>query len=183
MEAIGATHTLLRRATLDGCGRQSTYRSNSLQENTMGLIKGIASVFNKVENFAKRAVGFANTILNGPIGRIASYIPGIGPLVSGASKIVGIADGVLRNGGLKSIVGNLVGGLLNKAGSFLSRTGLSSVVNLALSAIDSGELLELVKKVMEFRQRDQSPLAAGDRYNVSQAAAYSLGNMLRSQQG
>ncbi|HEX8822327.1 MAG TPA: hypothetical protein VF794_20545, partial [Archangium sp.] len=100
----------------------------------MGFIKGIGKVFSKIGDFAKKAVGFASKILNGPLGKIASLIPGVGPFIAGASKIVGIANSVLNGGGLKGIIGGLVGnlggGLLGKAGSLLSKTGLGAAIGL-----------------------------------------------------
>jgi phage-related protein len=150
----------------------------------MGFIKGIGKAFKKIGSFAKKAVGFASKILNGPIGKIASFIPGVGPFIAGASKIVGIANGVLNGGGLKGIVGGLVdsfgGGLLGKAGSLLSKTGLGSVIGLGSQANSTGGVLDLVKGLMSSRQNDQSAAAQGDKYNLSQFAAFKVADLLRS---
>ena len=129
-------------------------------------------------------------IVNGPLGTIASFIPGIGPFVAGAAKIVGVADSVLNGKGLGGIVSGLVGsmggGLLGKAGSLLSKTGLGSVVGLAQKALggstSSNGLLDMVKTLMAPRQGDQSPAAQGDKYNVSQLAAFQMAQILRNQQ-
>lgn len=151
-----------------------------------GVIKKIGSVVKKVGDFAKKAVGFANKILNGPLGKIASFIPGVGPFIAGAAKIVGIADGVLNGGGLKGIIGGLVGnlggGLLGKAGSLLSKTGLGSVIGFAQKAMGSNQLLDMAKTLMAPRQGDTSPAAQGDRYNVSQLMAFRMAELLRAQQ-
>ena len=150
----------------------------------MGFIKGIGKAFKKIGSFAKKAVGFASKILNGPLGKIASFIPGIGPFVAGASKILGIADGVLNGKGLKGIIGGLVGnlggGLLGKVGSLLSKTGLDSVIGLASKATNSGQLLDVVKSLMGSRQANQTPAAQGDRYNLVQFAAFQMSSFLRA---
>jgi hypothetical protein len=150
----------------------------------MGLLKGIGKAFKKIGDFAKKAVGFANKILNGPLGKIASFIPGVGPFIAGAAKIVGIADGVLNGGGLKGIIGGLVGnlggGLLGQAGSLLSKTGLGSVIGLGSQANSTGGVLDLVQGLMSSRKGDQSPAAQGDRYNLGQFAAFQVANLLRA---
>ena len=152
----------------------------------MGFISNIGKALSKVTSFAKKAVGFASKILNGPIGKIASFIPGVGPFIAGAAKIVGIANGVLNGGGLKGIIGGLVGnlggGLLGKAGSLLSKTGLGSVIGLASKATGSNQLLDMVKTLMASRQGDKSPAAQGDRYNLGQFAAFKLADLLRARQ-
>lgn len=151
----------------------------------MGLLKGIGKAFKKIGSFAKKAVGFANKILNGPLGKIASFIPGIGPFVAGAAKIVGIADGVLNGKGLGGIVsglvGNLGGGLLGKAGSLLSKTGLDSVIGFASKATNSGQLLDVVSTLMKPRQGDTSAAAQGDRFNLQQFSAFKMAELLRAQ--
>ncbi len=148
----------------------------------MGFLKGIGKAFKKIGNFAKKAVGFANKILNGPLGKIASFIPGVGPFIAGAAKIVGIADGVLNGKGLGGIVsglvGNLGGGLLGKAGSLLSKTGLDSVIGFASKATNSSQLFDVISTVMQPRQNDTSAAAEGDRYNMQQLAAYKMANLL-----
>jgi len=149
----------------------------------MGFIGKIGKVFKGITNFAKKAVGFASKILNGPLGKIASFIPGVGPFIAGARKIVGIADGVLNGGGLKGIIGGLVGklggGLLGKAGSLLSKTGLGSVIGLGSQVKSSGGIMDLVKGLMSSRKGDASPAAQGDKYNLSQLAAYQLAQQSR----
>jgi hypothetical protein len=150
----------------------------------MGFIKGIGKAFKKIGDFAKKAVGFANKILNGPLGKIASFIPGVGPFIAGAAKVVGIADGVLNGGGLKGIIGGLVGnlggGLLGQAGSLLSKTGLGSVIGLGSQANSTGGVLDLVQGMMSSRKGDQSPAAQGDKYNLGQFAAFQVANLLRA---
>lgn len=151
----------------------------------MALLKKIGGAFKKIGSFAKKAVGFANKILNGPLGKIASFIPGVGPFIAGAAKITGIANSVLNGGGLKGIVsglvGNLGGGLLGKAGTLLSKTGLGSIIGLGSKAGNSGQLLDMVKGLMSSRKADQSPAAQGDRYNLGQFAAFQLAQFFRSQ--
>ena len=150
----------------------------------MGLLKGIGKAFKKIGSFAKKAVGFASKILNGPIGKLASFIPGVGPFIAGAAKIVGIADGVLNGGGLKGIIGGLVGnlggGLLGKAGSLLSKTGLDSVIGLGSKATGSSQIFDMVKSLMAPRQADKTPAAEGDRYNVGQFSAFKLAELMRA---
>jgi len=150
----------------------------------MGLLKGIGKAFKKIGSFAKKAVGFASGILNGPIGKIASFIPGVGPFVAGAAKIVGMANGVLNGGGLKGIVSGLVGqlggGLLGKAGTLLSKTGLGAAIGLGSQANSTGGLMDVVKSLMSSRRGDQSPEAQGDRYNLGQFAAFKAAELIRS---
>jgi hypothetical protein len=149
----------------------------------MGFLGGIGKAFKSIGNFAKKAVGFASGILNGPLGKIASFIPGVGPFIAGAAKVVGIANSVLNGGGLKGIIGGLVGnlggGLLGKAGSLLSKTGLGSVIGLGSQANSTGGILDMVKGLMSSRKGDQSPAAQGDKYNLSQFAAFKVANLLR----
>ncbi|WNG33463.1 hypothetical protein F0U60_07355 [Archangium minus] len=150
----------------------------------MGFIKGIGKAFKKIGSFAKKAVGFASKILNGPLGKIASFIPGVGPFVAAASKVVGIANSVINGGGLKGIIGGLVdnfaGGLLGKAGSLLSKTGLGSVIGLGSQTNSTGGVLDLVKGLMSTRKGDASPAAQGDKYNLGQFAAFQVANLLRA---
>lgn len=150
----------------------------------MGLLKGIGKAFKKIGSFAKKAVGFANKILNGPLGKIASFIPGVGPFIAGAAKVVGIANSVINGGGLKGIIGGLVGnlggGLLGKAGTLLSKTGLGSIIGLGSQTNSSGGVLDLVKGLMSSRKADPSPAAQGDRYNLGQFAAFQLANLFRA---
>lgn len=157
----------------------------------MGLLSGIGKAFKKIGSFAKKAVGFASKILNGPIGKIASFIPGIGPFVAGAAKITGIADAVLNGKGLKGVIGGLVGnllpgggasGLLGKAGSLLSKTGLDSVIGLGSKATGSSQLLDMASSLMAPRKGDQSPAAQGDQFNLSQFLAFKLADLMRNQQ-
>jgi hypothetical protein len=149
----------------------------------MGLLKGIGKAFKSIGSFAKKAVGFASGILNGPIGKIASFIPGIGPFVAGAAKITGIANSVLNGGGLKGIVsglvGNLGGGLLGKAGSLLSKTGLGAAIGLGSQTNSTGGLLDLVKGFMSSRKGDTSPAAQGDKYNLAQFSAFKIADLLK----
>ncbi len=151
----------------------------------MGFIKSIGKAFSKIGDFAKKAVGFANKLLNGPLGKIASFIPGVGPFIAGAAKIVGMADGVLNGGGLKGIIGglmgNLGGGLLGQAGSLLSKTGLGSVIGLGSQTNSSGGLLDMVKGLMTSRTGNETPAAQGDKYNLGQFAAFQLANLIRGQ--
>lgn len=151
----------------------------------MGFIKSIGKAFKSIGNFAKKAVGFASKILNGPIGKLASFIPGVGPFIAGAAKITGIANSVLNGGGLKGIIGGLVGnlggGLLGKAGSLLSKTGLGSIIGLGSQANSTGGILDMVKGLMSSRKGDTSPAAQGDRYNLSQFAAFKIADLLRAQ--
>lgn len=155
-----------------------------------GIAKKIGGALKSVGNFAKKAVGFASKILNGPLGKIASFIPGVGPFIAGAAKITAIADGVLNGKGLSGIIGGLVGGLgggalgglLGKAGTLLSKTGLGSIIGLGSKATGSNQLFDMVKTLMAPRQNDTSPAAEGDRYNVSQFAAFQMAQLLRQQQ-
>ncbi|MFO0595214.1 MAG: hypothetical protein U0228_07915 [Myxococcaceae bacterium] len=152
----------------------------------MGFLGGIGKAFKSIGNFAKKAVGFASKILNGPIGKIASFIPGVGPFIAGAAKVVGIADAVMNGKGLKGIIGGLVGnlgggalgGLLGKAGSLLSKTGLDSVIGFASKATNSNQLFDVISTVMQPRKGDTSPAAQGDRYNMQQLAAFQMANFL-----
>lgn len=152
----------------------------------MGFIslKGIGKAFSAIGNFAKKAVGFASNILNGPLGKIASFIPGVGPFIAGAAKVVGIANSVLNGGGLKGIIGGLVGnlggGLLGQAGSLLSKTGLGSVIGLGSQTNSTGGVLDLVKGLMSSRQGDTSAAAQGDKYNLGQFAAFQVANLLKA---
>jgi hypothetical protein len=150
----------------------------------MGFIKGIGKVFKGITSFAKKAVGFASKLLNGPLGQIASFIPGVGPFIAGARKIVGMADGVLNGGGLKGIIGGLVGklggGLLGKAGSLLSKTGLGSLVGLTSQVKSSGGLLDIAKALMSSRKGDASPMAKGDTYNIAQLLAFQAAQQSRA---
>lgn len=150
----------------------------------MGFIGGIGKVFKSIGSFAKKAVGFASNILNGPLGKIASFIPGIGPFVAGAAKIAGIANGVLNGGGLKGIIGGLVGnlggGLLGQAGSLLSKTGLGSIIGLGSQANSTGGIFDMVKGLMSSRKGDTSAAAQGDKYNLSQFAAFKIADLLKA---
>ena len=157
----------------------------------MAFIKKIGGALKKIGSFAKKAVGFANKILNGPLGKLASFIPGVGPFIAGAAKIVGIADSVLNGGGgfkgiigglVQNFAGNLGGGLLAKAGTLLSKTGLDTVIGLGSKAGSSGQIFDMVKTLMAPRQGDQSPAAQGDKYNLSQFAAFQLAQLTRQQQ-
>ena len=158
----------------------------------MGFVGGITKAFKSIGNFAKKAVGFASKILNGPIGKIASFIPGIGPFVAGAAKITGIADAVLNGKGLKGIIGGLVGnllpgglgkaasGLLGQAGTMLSKTGLDSVIGLGSKASTSSQIFDMVGSLMGPRKGDESPAAQADKYNLTQFSAFKLADLLRA---
>ena len=152
----------------------------------MGFLSGIGKAFKKIGDFAKKAVGFASSILNGPLGKIASFIPGVGPFIAGAAKITGIANAVLNGGGLKGIIGGLVGslggGLLGKAGTLLSKTGLGAAIGLGSLSSSSGMLLDVVKGLMTPRKAYTSPAAQGDRYNMTQFSAYQMAQLLTKQQ-
>jgi hypothetical protein len=148
----------------------------------MGFLGGIGKVFSKIGDFAKKAVHFASGILNGPLGKIASFIPGIGPFIAGAAKITGIADSVLNGGGLKGIIGGLVGnlggGLLGKAGSLLSKTGLDSVIGLGSKAGSTNQVFDMVSSLMGPRKDDTSAAAQGDQYNLAQFSAFKVADLL-----
>ena len=51
----------------------------------MGFVGGITKAFKSIGNFAKKAVGFASKILNGPIGKVTSA-PGAG-IASGCQDL------------------------------------------------------------------------------------------------
>jgi hypothetical protein len=152
------------------------------------LVKGIGNAVKSVGNFAKKAVGFASNILNRPLGKIATFIPGIGPLIAGASKVVGVANSVLNGGGLKGIVqglvgnlvGNMGGGLLGKAGTLLSNSGLGSIIGLGSKATNTNQIFDLVQGLMGSRKGEQTPAAQGDRYNLAQFAAFKLADLLKA---
>jgi hypothetical protein len=150
----------------------------------MAFLKKIGKAFKSIGNFAKKAVGFASKILNGPIGKIASFIPGVGPFIAGAAKITGIANSVLNGGGIKGIIGGLVGnlggGLLGQAGSLLSKAGLGSIVGMG-SKLGSSGLLDMVSGLMKPRQADQSPAAQADTYNLQQFSAFRLAQLAMNQ--
>ena len=152
----------------------------------MGFIKSIGKAFKKIGDFAKKAVGFANSILNGPLGKIASFIPGVGPFIAGAAKITGIANAVINGGGIKGIIGGLVGqlggGLLGKAGTLLSKTGLGAAIGLGSQTSTSSQLLDMVKGLMSPRKADETPAAQGDRYNMTQFSAYQMAQLFMKQQ-
>lgn len=145
----------------------------------MGFLGGIGKIFKKV-------VGFANKILQGPLGQIASFIPGIGPFVKGAQMVVGAADGLLNGKGFSGVLSGLMSGLgggagfLGKAGSLLSKVGLGSVGGLLGKVVggNSGTVLDMVSQLMAPRQGNTSPAAQGDKYNLSQLAASTLAQML-----
>ncbi len=152
----------------------------------MGFLGGIGKAFKKIGGFVKKAVGFASKILNGPLGKIASFIPGVGPFIAGAAKIAGMADSVLNGKGLKGIIGGLVGnlsggtGLLGKAGSLLSKTGLGSIIGLGSKATGSNQIFDMVSSLMGPRKGDTSPAAEGDKYNLAQFSAFKLADLMKS---
>lgn len=147
------------------------------------IAKGIGKAFKAVGNFAKKAVSFASKVLNGPLATIASFIPGVGPFIAGAAKIVGVADSVLNGKGLSGIVSGLVGslggGLLGKAGSLLSGTGLGTALGFLNKAGDSNQLFDMVKSFMGPRQGNTSTAAQGDVFNLQQFSAFKMAQLLR----
>ncbi len=159
----------------------------------MGFLKGIGKIFKKVGDFAKKAVGFASKILNGPIGQIASMIPGIGAFVKGAQMVTGIADGVLnKKGGIGAVLKGLAGPLLGKlggaAGGLLNKVGLGSVGDLlgkATKAGGSGGLLDAVKSFVGGGQLKGATdmLSQGSKFNLQQLVTSNLAKILGGNNG
>lgn len=157
----------------------------------MGLFskigKALSSGFKAVTNFAKKAVGFATNLMNGPLGTILSFIPITAPFARAATMALNVANGVLNGGGLKGVIGGLVqgmgglGGVLGKAGSLLSGAGLSTIGGLLSKASSSG-VMDIVSGLMGPRQGDQSPAAQGDIFNLTQLSAARMAELFRSQQ-
>ncbi|MEW6434394.1 MAG: hypothetical protein AB1730_23080 [Myxococcota bacterium] len=151
------------------------------------VFKGIGNVVKKVGDFAKKAVAFGAKIMNGPIGSILSFIPITAPFARAATMALNVANGALNGGGLKGIVSGLVsgfggvGGLLGKAGSLLSQTGLSTVAALFNKASSSG-VLDIVSGLMGPRKGDQSPAAQADIFNLSQLSAFRMAQLFQTQQ-
>lgn len=151
------------------------------------VFKGIGNVVKKVGDFAKKAVAFGAKIMNGPIGSILSFIPITAPFARAATMALNVANGALNGGGLKGIIGGLVsgfggvGGLLGKAGTLLSQTGLSTVAGLLNKASSSG-VMDIVSGLMGSRKGDQSPAAQADVFNISQLSAFRMAELFRAQQ-
>jgi hypothetical protein len=159
----------------------------------MGFFSSIGKAFKAVANVATKVVSVANKVLNSPLGKLAQMIPGVGPFIAGAAKVTAMADGAIQGfkkggigGALKGIAGGLIesfggklGGLLGKAGSFLSKTGLDTVIGLGSKAQNSNQLLDFVSTLMGPRQGNQTDAAQGDRYNMQQFAAYQLAQLLQ----
>lgn len=151
------------------------------------VFKGIGNVVKKVGDFAKKAVAFGAKIMNGPIGSILSFIPITAPFARAATMALNVANGALNGGGLKGIIGGLVsgfggvGGLLGKAGSLLSQTGLSTVAGLFNKASSSG-VMDIVSGLMGPRKGDQSPAAQADVFNISQLSAFRMAQLFQTQQ-
>ncbi len=157
----------------------------------MGFIKSIGKAISgglkKIGDFAKKAVGFATNLMNGPLGTILSMIPVTAPFARAATLALNVANGALNGGGLKGIIGGLVqgmgglGGVLGKAGSLLSNVGASTVGSL-LSKVGSSGVMDVVSGLMGPRQGDQSPAAQGDIFNLTQLSAARMAEIFRSQQ-
>jgi hypothetical protein len=151
------------------------------------VFKGIGNVVKKVGDFAKKAVAFGAKIMNGPIGTILSFIPITAPFARAASMALNVANGALNGGGLKGIVGGLVsgfggvGGLLGKAGSLLSQTGLSTIGGLLSKASSSG-VMDVVSGLMGPRKGDQSPAVQAETFNIGQLSAFRMAELFRSQE-
>jgi hypothetical protein len=150
------------------------------------VFKGIGSVVKKVGDFAKKAVSFGAKLMNGPLGTILNFIPVTAPFARAATMALNVANGALNGGGLKGIVSGLVsgfggvGGLLGKAGTLLSQTGLSTVAGL-LNRVNSSGVLDVVSGLMGSRKGDQSPAAQADVFNLTQLSAARLAELFRLQ--
>jgi hypothetical protein len=159
----------------------------------MGLFKGIAKAvggaFKAVGNIAKKVVSFGAKIMNGPIGTILSFIPITAPFARAASLALNVANGALNGGGLKGIVGGLVQGLggftgvLGKAGSLLSQTGLSTVGNLLTKASSSG-IGDIIGGLMQpaDRAKQSTPVAQAETFNLQQLSAFRFAELFRAAQ-
>jgi hypothetical protein len=156
----------------------------------MGFLKGIGKIVKKVGGFIKKGVSFANKILNGPLGKIASMIPGIGQFVKGAQMVVGAADTVLNKKGgfgavLKGLAGNLLGGA---AGGALSKIGLGSlqgILGKATQAGGSSGLLDGIKSIMSGGNLGKATgmLAQGSLSNMQQLGAFNLASVFKANGG
>ncbi len=153
----------------------------------MGFLKGIGKAFKKIGGFIKKGVSFANKLLNGPLGKIASMIPGIGQFVKGAQMITGLADGVLNKKGgfgavLKGLAGNLFSGM---AGGAMSKLGLGSITDMlgkATKAGGSGGLLDGIKSLMSGGLgKATGMLAQGSLENVRQTSMFELAKTFMNQ--
>jgi hypothetical protein len=151
----------------------------------MGIFGKIGKALGSVGGFIKKGVSFANVILNGPLGKIASFIPGVGPFIAGAAKIVGIADAVLnQKGGFKAVLSGLAQNFLGaKVGGLLSKAGLGSVVGMFSKAKGSGDILSGVSSIMSaVRGSKGGDVAEGAKSNMQQLSAFMLANLLRTQE-
>lgn len=154
----------------------------------MALVKALKGAFKKVTGFVKKAVSFANKIMQGPLGTILSFIPVTAAFARAAKMALGVADAALNGGGLKGIVGALaggmggMGGLLGKAGSLLSGAGLGTVGGLLSKAAGSGGVMEIVSGLMAPRKGNESPAAQGDVFNLTQLSAARLAELFRNKQ-
>jgi hypothetical protein len=154
----------------------------------MGFLKGIGKVFKKVGGFIKKGIGFANKLLNGPLGKIASMIPGIGGFVKGAQMVVGAADGILnKKGGIGAVLKGLAGPLLGKlggaAGGLLNKVGLGSVGDLLGKATQNGGSSGLLDAVKSFVGGGQlkgatDMLSQGSKFNLQQMVTSNLAKFL-----
>jgi hypothetical protein len=149
----------------------------------MGFLSGVKKAFSKVGSFIKKGVSFASKILNGPLGKIASFIPGVGPFIAGAAKIVGMADTVLnQKGGFKAILGGLAKNFLgDKVGGLLSKVGLGSVVGMFDKAKNSGDILSGVSSIMGAIKGSSGDVAEAAKSNMQQLSTFNLANLLRTQ--
>lgn len=151
------------------------------------VFKSIGSVVKKVGDFAKKAVAFGAKIMNGPLGTILNMIPITAPFARAATMALNVANGALNGGGLKGVLSGLVsgfggvGGLLGKAGSLLSQTGLSTVAGL-MNKVSSSGVMDIVSSLMGPRKGDQSPAAQAEVFNLSQLSAFRMAELFRAQQ-
>lgn len=149
------------------------------------VMKSIGSAISKVGSFVKKAVSFGAKLLNGPLGKLASFIPGVGPFIAGAAKVLAVADGVLNGKGLSGIVSGLVGGLggglLGKAGSLLSNTGLTSLIGLGSKATSTNMLTDLISQFAAPRANNNSAAAQGDLFNLQQFGTFQFAQLLQAQ--
>lgn len=150
------------------------------------VFKGIGKVVKKVGDFAKKAVAFGAKIMNGPIGKVLSFIPITAPFARAASLVLNVANGALNGGGLKGIVSGLVnglgglGGVLGKVGSLLSQTGLSTVAGL-LNKVNSSGVLDIVSGLMGPRRANPGPIAEAETFNLTQLSAFRMAELFRAQ--
>jgi hypothetical protein len=152
-------------------------------EHTMSLFGSIGKIFNKVADFAKKAVSFGNSLLNGPLGQFASLIPGVGQYVQAAKKALAIADGFLNGDGAKDIAQNLANkkdSPLSQPGSLLSTQGIGTVAGLFGQTQNSDQISDLVEGFTGTRRNESTPAAKGDCFNIEQLAASQLARVFNS---